>query len=410
MADVPAPPAATPDAADLATVEGIIAALQSIIDNAKNADGTDRSLTDEEIARYEQLEGRLTAMRRSAEVRSRQNAYTAPVRSDLHVNVAGTDESREDRAFDTWIRSGGKVWPEELAEFRAQSEGTNSAGGYLAPQGFRQKLVARMKAFGGIANEAEIVETSSGNLLPYPTVDDTGNVGEIVAEGGTFAAGADIVFGTRTLSAYKYMAGGAGNVPLKVSWELLQDSAFDVSSFLAARLGERIARVQAVHFATGTGSGQPQGIVTPITTSGTIGTLGLADLVATILFLDPAYRPTAKWLMNDATYGTIMGLNDSTGRPLLTGVNDGITGQLDSPRLLGYPVVIDQAMPSKATGAKFLAFGDLRETYVIRRVKDVTLVTLNELYAPNGQTGFMAWARADAAVENPNSIAVRTGA
>lgn len=392
------------------SIEEIQAALEAIVAGITADDGTQTPMTDDQAARYEELEGMLQAAQRQEGILKRHQAYKAVVRNDLHVNVAGDGESREDRAFEAWVRSGGRYDPPELAEFRAQSEGTNTAGGYLVPQGFRAKLVERMKQFGGIANEAETITTSEGNLLPYPTVDDTGNIGEIVAEGGTFAAGADLVFAQRTLSAYKYMAGGAGNVPVKVSWELLQDSAFDVASFLARKLGERIARVQAVHWATGTGSGQPQGIVTPITTSGTIGTLALSDLVATILFLDPAYRPNAKWLMNDATYGSIMGLNDSTGRPLLTGVNDGIAGPVDQPRLLGYPVVIDQAMPSKATAAKFLAFGDISEAYVIRRVKDVTLVTLNELYAPNGQTGFMAWARADGAVQNPNAIVVRTGA
>jgi len=390
------------------TIDELLAALDEIIAATRNADGTQRDLTDDEAARYEELEGQLTAARRSTEIRSRHQAWTAPVRTDLHVNVAGDGDEPVERAFEQYLRTGNPQ--PELAQFRAQSEGTNSAGGYLVPQGFRNKLVERMKQFGGIANYAETVTTSEGNLLPYPTVDDTANVGEIVAEGGTFAAGADLVFAQRTLSAYKYMAGGAGNLPLKVSWELLQDSAFDISSFIARKLGERIARLQAVHWATGTGTGQPQGITVPITTSGTIGTLALADLVATILFLDPAYRPNAKWLMNDATYGTIMGLNDSTGRPLLTGVNDGIAGDITRPRLLGYEVVIDQAMPSKATGAKFLAFGDIGEAYVIRRVKDVTLVTLNELYAANGQTGFMAWARADGAVQNPNAIVVRTGA
>jgi len=390
------------------TAEEILAALQGIIDGAKTDDGAERPLTDEEAARYEQLEGELVNIRRGKEIRSRHEAYLTPVRSDLHINVAATD-NREERAWDAYLRTG-QAQP-ELAEYRAQSEGTNSAGGYLVPAGFRAKLVERMKEYGGLANEVEVITTSEGNLLNYPTVDDTANVGEIVAEGGTFAAGADLVFGTRTLSAYKYMAGGAGNLPLKVSWELLQDAAFDVSSFVARKLGERIARLQAVHWVTGTGSGQPQGIVTPISTSGTIGTLAYSDLLATMLALDPAYRSNAKWLMNDATYGTILGLLDTNGRPIVNQSQDSIAGGVGNTlNLLGHPVVIDQAMPSKATGAKFLAFGDLREAYVIRRVKDVTLVTLNELYAANGQTGFMAWARADGAVQNPNAIVVRTGA
>ena len=388
------------------SVEEILSALQAIIDGAKEADGSERPLTDEEAARYEELEGKLQMARRSGEIRSRQQAYTTPVHTPLHTSSA--PEAPEERAFEHYLRTGTPL--PEMAQFRAQSEGTNTAGGYLVPAGFRAKLIERMKQYGGIAENVEVMTTSEGNTLSYPTIDDTANVGEIVAEGGTFAAGADLVFGTRTLGAYKYMAGGAGNLPLKVSWELLQDSAFDLPSFVAARFGERIARLQAVHWATGTGSGQPQGIVTPITTSGTIGTLAYADLLATINFLDPAYWSGAKWLMNQATWASIQGLVDSTGRPLINQQNEGIGNTIGGQNLLGFPVVIDQAMPSKATGAKFLAFGDLRAAYVIRRVKDITLVTLNELYAANGQTGFMAWARADGAVQNVNAIVVRTGA
>lgn len=391
------------------TVEEILAALEAIIEGAKTENGEERPLTDEEVERYEDLKGRLTMAQKSAELRSHLTALKTPIRSDLHVNVAGVDDDVHERAFEQYLRTASP--PPELTEYRAQSTGTNTAGGYLVPAGFRAKLVERMKEFGGIADVAETITTSEGNPLTYPTIDDTANIAEIVAEGGTFAAGADLVFGTRSLTAYKYMAGGAGNLPLKVSWELLQDSAFDVSSFVAKRLGERIARIQAVHWATGTGTGQPQGIVTPITaTAPTIATVSYAELLATVLALDPAYRQGARWLMNDATYGTIMGLVDTTGRPLVNSQVDSISGDIGEPRLLGYPVTIDQAMPSKALNAKFLAFGNISETYVIRRVKDITLVTLNELYAANGQTGFMAWARADGAVQNVNAIVVRAGA
>lgn len=394
------------------TVDEILEALQAIIEGAKNENGEERPLTDDEAARYEQLEGQLNMARRSAEIRSRQAAYTAPVRSDLHVNVAGPETSREDRAFEQYLRTGNP--PSELAEFRAQSEGTNTAGGYLVPAGFRTKLIERMKEFGGIAEVAETITTSEGNTISYPTVDDTANVGEIVAEGGTFAAGADLVFATRTLTAYKYMAGGAGNLPLKVSWELLQDAAFDVASFVARKLGERIARIQAVHWATGTGSGQPQGLVTPITTSGAIASNAVgptyAELLATVNFLDPAYWSNAKWVMNAGTLAKIQAQVDTNGRPILNNADASIQESPGRSQLLGFPVVIDQAMPSAAASAKFLAFGDISEAYVIRRVKDVTLVTLNELYAANGQTGFMSWARADGAVQNVNAVVVRTAA
>src|SRR3546814_15198662 len=89
--------------------------------------------------------------------------------------------------------------------------------------------------------------------MEWPTVDDTGNVGEIVAEGGTFASGADIVFGTASLGAYKYMAGGGSNAPLRVSFELAQDAAFDVEGLVSRKLGERIGRLQSTHLGTGPG-------------------------------------------------------------------------------------------------------------------------------------------------------------
>ena len=403
------------------TVEDILAALEAIIEGAKTDDGQERPLNEEERSRFDELKRQLQTVEADAEYRSEFASLKAPRRQHMFTADGRAAEDPEERALDLWLRSGGRYSPPELAtlrvddaEFRAQSAGTNTAGGYLVPQGFRNKLVERMKEYGGIADVAEVITTAEGNLLPYPTVDDTANIGEIVAEAGTFAAGADLVFGTRQLSAYKYMAGGAGNLPLKVSWELLQDSAFDVSSFVARKLGERIARVQAVHWATGTGSGQPQGLVTPITTMGAIAnnTTGptFAELLATTLALDPAYRGNARWVMNDATFGKIMGLVDTTGRPLVNQSIDSISGKIGQASLLGYPVTIDQAMPNIATAAKFLAFGDIREAYVIRRVKDITLVTLNELYAANGQTGFMAWARADGAVQNPNAVVVRTGA
>lgn len=393
------------------SVEEILAALQAIIDGAKAEDGSERALTDEEAARYEELEGKLQMARRSGEIRSRQAAYSTPVRNALHV-AGGDDAPPEERAFVQYLRTGNP--PRELAEYRAQSEGTNTAGGYLVPAGFRAKLIERMKEFGGIAEAAEVITTSEGNSISYPTVDDTANVGEIVAEGGTFAAGADLVFGTRTLTAYKYFAGGAGNLPLKVSWELLQDAAFDVAPFVARKLGERIARIQAVHWATGTGTGQPQGLVTPFTTIGAIAsnTVGptYAELLATVMALDPAYWSGASWVMNAGSLAKIQAQVDANGRPILNNADASIQEAPGRSQLLGFPVVIDQAMPSAAAGAKFLWFGNVREAYVIRRVKDITLVTLNELYAANGQTGFMSWARADGAVQNVNAGVVRTAA
>lgn len=387
------------------SIEEIVAALQVIVEGAEG-----RDLTDEEVSRYEELEGKLTTARKSAEVRSRQTAYTTPVGTPRVAVKADVDE--ESRGFVHYLQTGQKN--SDLVLVRAQSEGTPSEGGYLVPDGFRNKLVERMKDFAGLANHVEHINTGSGNPIEWPTVDDTGNVGEIVAENGTFAAGSDVVFGTATLGAYKYMSGGAGNLPIRVSVELIQDSAFDIEAYLAKAMATRIARVQAVHWVKGTGSGQPLGITygkTGIMAAANTG-LTYADLVTYVHSVDPAYRMNAKWAFNDSTLAAIRKLDDANDRPLWAPATDGLSGSMPGGTLLGYPVVIDQAFDNYSAASNTVnwgVFGDLAESYVIRDVHDLSMVVDPYTRAANGQIQYTAWLRADGTVQNPNSYVALTG-
>jgi HK97 family phage major capsid protein len=144
------------------SVEEIVAALQAIIDGA--ADG--RDLTDEEAERYAALEVQLASARRSLELRQRQAAYTTPTGRALVLAGGDGPDPRADvlaRAFDAYVRTG--TVSAELAEQRAQYEGSPTAGGYLVPDGFRDKLTEKIVEFGGFAAEAETLNTSSGNPL-----------------------------------------------------------------------------------------------------------------------------------------------------------------------------------------------------------------------------------------------------
>jgi hypothetical protein len=92
-------------------------------------------------------------------------------------------------------------------------------------------------------------------------VDDTGNVGVIAAEGTAPASGgADLVFGEETPGEFKYVAPGAGQLPLRVSVELLQDSTFDIQGLWNASL-VRVSVVLRLHWVTGNGTTETFGIV-----------------------------------------------------------------------------------------------------------------------------------------------------
>lgn len=386
------------------TIEEILAALQAIIDGA-----TGRSLTDEEVQRYEELEGQLKTTQKDVEVRSRQAAYMTPTTAPLVVTGAkGKEDDTLERAFNHYLRTG--VANQDITELRAQSVGTDSAGGYLVPDVMRDKLIEKRKAFGGIAAAAEEITTSGGETLRWPTLDDTSNAGVIAAEGTAPASGgADLVFGEKTLGAFKYIAPGASNLPLRVSVELLQDSAFDIEGLVTRKLGERIARKQASDWVNGAGTTLPFGI-----TTGTAGTaftsagITYAELVAAVHEVDPEYRENAKWAFNDATLAKIETLVDGQGRPLLNMSTDGISGGPTNKTLLGYPVVIDQAFATYTDGGtnKWGVFGDISAGYVIRRVKDLTLIVNPYARANEGQVEYTLWARADGTVQDPNAFRV----
>lgn len=404
------------------TIEDILAELQAIIDGAVEND-EERPLTDEEATRYEALEGELRTVRRSAEFRSRHNAYTTPTTGSGVVPANAPDGTRrtdEERAFEHYLRTGvpnGDLTPSSHpgAQFRAQAEGTNSAGGFLVPQGFLTKITERLKAFGGIAGEAESIDTGNGNPLPWPTNDDTANQGEIVAENAAPAGGADVVFGQKTLGAFKYTSEGAGGLPLKVSFELAQDSAFNLENFVQGKLATRIGRKQARDFAIGAGTTEPLGLLTGgtsgvIVASNVVGAT-YANIISAIHTIDVLYRDSdCVWVMNDAVMALFEGLVDGSGRPLLQSAMDGVAGPTQST-IRGYRVVIDNALPaSYGAAAKTLIFGNIKAGYVVRRVQEVTMIVLREMYAVNGQIGYMAWARADGTVQDPNAYTVIRGA
>ena len=392
------------------TLEELLEAMRALIDAAT---AEDRPLTDEEAARYEDMEKQVAVLNRTTQIRSRQTAYETP---NGHAGVQAADRDEHDaklrmQAFDRYLRTGDAGI---AAEFRAQSEGVGSEGGFLVPTEFRQKIIERMVAFGGFAELAETITTSSGGPIEWPTLDDTANSGGITAEGAAFVDGADLVFGTASIGAYKYTSTGAGTTtPLRVSVELLQDSAFDVQGLVSRALGTRIARAQAAHWATGNGVGQPQGILDPgLTADETVDvadTIDYDDLLDLEALLDPAYEDGARWVMSKQVWSTIRGIVDGDTRPLIFDSAASGMGQAPEKMLLGYPVTIDQNFPDfgAATGPNdFLALGNFREAYLIRRVANLTVFVNPYSRANNGQVEFTAWERADGLVQNRNAYVI----
>ncbi len=388
-------------------VDEILAALQAIIDAASG-----RSLTEEEVTNYERLEGLLAQATKTAELRKRNTAYNTVTGAHLHVGTAKPDNGLM-TAFNAYLRTGHPN--ADIAALRVtneQSVGVSTAGGYTVPEEFRQKMVEVMQAYGGLADVTDSFSTATGAPLEYPSLDDTDNQGAITAENATVADGQDLTFGTVQFDAYKYTSAGAGTgLPLRVSVELLQDSAFDIAGLISRAMGTRIARKQAQHWCTGTGVSQPKGIVAPsLTANETLDvsdTIDYDDILDTEAALDPAYEQNAVWVMNKATWTAIRAVVDGAGRPIVMPQSSSGIGTAPAKELLGYRVVIDQGMPNLVdTAAYFAVLGDMREAYAIRRVSSMVVVANPYNRAAQGQIEYTAWERADGNIQNRSAYVI----
>ena len=269
-------------------------------------------------------------------------------------------------------------------EERAQTAGTTTAGGYTVPTDLAATVDKTLKAWGPMYDEAicTVLNTSGGNPLDFPTVDDTARVVAQHTEAGAMTddGGEDVVFGKLTLGAFAY-----DTEWLQISMELLQDSAINVETFIGELLGERLARRVNVELTTGDGTGDPQGIVVASTAGKTaaLTTAFTADEIIDLLHsVDPAYRasPKARFMMHDTVLAAVRKLKDGDGTYIwsMGDIRSGVPGTL-----LGNPYSVNQAMSSAfTTGQKLILYGDFSKYYV-RKVGSPVIGVRREYYWPN---------------------------
>lgn len=309
--------------------------------------------------------------------------------------------------FQKWLRGGeAALNAADLASIQnTMSTTTGSEGGFTVATEVARSVLDVLRQHGGMRRVANVIQTDGGNTINFPTSDGTSEVGEIVAE-NTQAAVQNLVFGTRSLSTFKYSSRTVA-VPI----ELLQDSSIDVEALVRSRLATRIARITNQHFTTGTGSGQPQGVV-PAVSVGVTGATGQAtsvtydSLVNLQHSVDPAYRELGNetFMMNDLTLREIRKIRDGQNRPIFVpGYEVGVPGGVPDT-LLGNRVVVNQDMAAMAANARSILFGDF-SFYTIRDVMDVTMFRFTDsVYATRGQVGFLAWSRHGGQLIDVNAV------
>ena len=356
----------------------LVAEARAILDAAP---ATGMSAEDEE--KFDRIMADADALKAQIDKQMRLDAIEKELRASTGV-VAANSATQPDgdarQAFEHYLRTG---------EIRATvlSKATDGEGGVLAPDEMYQEIVALPQMQNAIKSGARVVDTQK----PAVTVPvANGLSASWVSEAGNF--------GTPTTdSAFvkKQFAGHKVGAIVPVTFELLQDSAFPVGQFLTDEAARMIGRAEWAAYAVGTGTGQPQGILTGAAvgkTTASPSAITHEELLDLVYSLGAQYRPNAVWLMHSTTLAAIRKLNSSApdSDPAWA---PGRAGQPDT--VVGRPVFANDNIPEIATGQKVAVLVDLAGFMVIQEPA-VTVRRLNELYAGSGEIGFLIYRREDA--------------
>jgi HK97 family phage major capsid protein len=334
------------------------------------------------------------------------------------------DKTKDDRqvqyrsAFDAFMRSGcdiGSLDNEQrtllragLQEVRVQTAGTAASGGYTVPRELATQIVQVMKDWGPMYDEAIVntITTGGGNEFDIPTNDDTANSAAALAEGVdlTDDNSGDLVFGQKTLNAY------VDATPwVKLSFELMQDSAFNLEDFLASALGERLGRRANAKLTVGTGVNEANGIVVAAgagISAASATAIASDELLNLLHSVNAAYRrsPKCRWMFADSTLLAIRKLKDGQGNYLWQ-LGDIRSGAPDT--LLQKPYSINDDVPAIATGKRTVVFGDFSR-YWVRKVGSPLIGNVRERFWP--KIGLAGLIRYDGELMDTAAIKVLTQA
>ena len=274
------------------------------------------------------------------------------------------------------------------------SESVDQDGGYLVPEEFEKQIITGLDEVNVLRSLAKVIPTHHDRKIPISVGH---SVATWTAENAAYTE-SNPTFGQKQIDAFKLTD------LVRVSIELLQDSEFDLESYIAAEFARAFGIAEEQAFCVGTGTNQPTGIFTA--NGGTVGVTAAAanaitldEIISLVYSLKSPYRKNAKFLMNDATVALLRKLKDNNGAYLWQPSVQ--AGQPD--KLLGYPLYTSPYAPIVEGGALAVAFGDFKNYWIGDRAGR-TVQRLNELYATNGQIGYVATERVDGKVILPEGI------
>ena len=368
---------------------------KAFLDAKRNADGF---VSAEDAATYEKMEADVQNLTTEIERLARQQAIddklAQATSKPITMQPNAQMETERAKPFRERTEYKNAMIDALRTNFRKISdvlqEGVDADGGYLVPVEYDNRLIEVLKEENIMRGLATRITTSGEHKI---NIAATTPAALWVEEGGALTFG-DATFDQKFVDSHKL------HVAIKVTEELLYDSAFDLEKYIITQFGKALANAEEDAFLNGDGKGKPYGIFDAATGGESAGTLS-ADIKADDIFdliykLKRPYRKGASFIMNDKTIAQIRKLKDNNGQFLW---QPSLVAE-EPDQIAGYTVRTSAYAPENA-----IAFGDY-SYYNIADRGARSFKTLNELFAGNGMVGFVAKERVDGLLLLPEAIQI----
>ncbi len=377
---------------------------RDFLDSKRNANGL---LSEEDSKTYDAMEQQIVDLGKEIERMQRAERISQELSAATTTPLVTTPGTRAAETEKTGIASDdyskafwNSVRNRNYVDVRNSLHvGEDTEGGYLVPDEFERKLIEALEEENVFRPLATRIQTSSGDRK-IPVVTSKGEAVWMEEEEAYTLS--DDAFGQLSLSAYKV------GTAIKISEELLNDSVFDLPAYIAKEFARRIGAKEEEAFVIGDGVGKPTGIFAATggaqegaTSNG--ATITFDDMIELFYSVKSPYRKKSVWLLNEQTIKALRKIKDNTGNYIWQpSVSVGIPDTI-----LNRPYVTSVYAPTIEAGQKAIAFGDFSYYWIADR-QGRSLKRLNELFAMNGQIGFLASQRVDGKLILPEAVKVLT--
>ena len=374
------------------------ATMEGFLDTHRNDMGV---LSTEDDAVYANMEKEFEALSNEIRRQERRDAHEAELSKPINRPItekpaAAPKADGVGRASNAYKEDFGLHLRGKALVHNVLSTTPDEDGGFLVPLEFERDIVKALDEENIIRRLAKVVTTYHERKIPVALGH---SVAQWTTENSAYTE-SNPTFGQKQIDAYKLTD------LCRVSVELLKDSTFDIEAYLRQEFARAFGIAEEEAFCVGNGTTQPTGIFTE--NGGTVGVTAASataitvdEIISLVHALKAPYRKNAKFLMNDATVALLRKLKDQNGQYLWQpSVQAGVPD-----RLLGYEIYTSPYVPVAQAGALAIAFGDFKNYWIGDRAGR-TVQRLNELYATNGQIGYVATERVDGKVILPEAVQI----